>query len=401
LNKDIKIQDYNYDLPDERIAQFPLPDRSSSKLLIYKGGIISESKFSSICDYISRDAFLIFNNTKVINARLFFKKATGAKIEIFCLEPSGMGVEKAFVQTDECEWNCLVGNASKWRNEILEKKFLLDGKECKLYAMKTGSTEDSLLIKFKWEGNYNFSDVMNAAGSTPLPPYIKRFADETDCTRYQTVFAEMEGSVAAPTAGLHFTDDIFSNLISKNILYDFLTLNVGSGTFKPMKSENVFKHKMHKEFFSVPKRFLENFLRSIDKTKVAVGTTSVRTLESLYWLGILPDKIQKDNFVLEQWEVYDYMGRDLPNAKTAAENLLIYMERNKLNIIEGSTSLMIVPDYKFKLTDVIITNFHLPSSTLLLLVSAYLGDDWKRVYEYALKNDFRFLSYGDSSILIR
>ncbi|MFZ4589440.1 MAG: S-adenosylmethionine:tRNA ribosyltransferase-isomerase [Ignavibacteria bacterium] len=401
MKKAIDIKDYNYTLPDERIAQFPLADRSSSKLLVYNKGSILETKFSNVVDFIPEDSFLIFNNTKVINARMFFKKATGAKIEVFCLEPSSIGVEKAFAQTDECEWNCLVGNASKWRDEILEKKFSIDGKECKLFAKKTGNTEDSLIIKFKWEGGHSFSDVMNATGSTPLPPYIKRPAEDSDSDRYQTVFAEVEGSVAAPTAGLHFTDDVLSNLKKKNITYDFLTLNVGAGTFKPMKTDNVYEHKMHKESFSVNKRFLMNLLKAADKTKVTVGTTSVRTIESLYWLGILHDKISKDNFELEQWEVYCFMDKDLPEAKTAVENLLEYMEKNNLNTIEGSTSLMIVPDYKFKFTDVIITNFHLPASTLLLLVSAYLGIDWKSVYDYALKNDFRFLSYGDSSILIR
>jgi S-adenosylmethionine:tRNA ribosyltransferase-isomerase len=401
MKKAIDIKDYDYELPEDKIAQFPLADRSSSKLLVYNKGSISETTFSNILEIIPEDPYLIFNNTKVINARMFFKKTTGAKIEIFCLEPSGAGVEKAFAQTVECEWNCLVGNASKWRNEILEKKFLIDGKEFKLFAEKTGSTDDSLVIKFKWEDGYSFSDVMNATGSTPLPPYIKRLAEDTDSERYQTVFAEVEGSVAAPTAGLHFTDDVLNNLKQRNISYDFLTLNVGAGTFKPMKTDNVYEHKMHKESFSVRKSFLKNLQSAIDKTKAAVGTTSVRTIESLYWLGILPDKISKDNFELEQWEVYDYMENDLPEAKTAVENLLKYMEKNNLNTIEGSTSLMIVPDYKFKFTDVIITNFHLPSSTLLLLVSAYLGDDWKKVYDFALKNDFRFLSYGDSSILIR
>jgi S-adenosylmethionine:tRNA ribosyltransferase-isomerase len=284
---------------------------------------------------------------------------------------------------------------------VLVKPFSIEGKESKLCAEKTSITEDGFVIRFYWDGGYSFSDVMNATGSTPLPPYIKRRAEDSDSKRYQTVFAEVEGSVAAPTAGLHFTEDVLNNLKKKNITYDFLTLNVGAGTFKPMKTDNVYDHKMHKESFSVSKSFLENLLKSIDKNKAAVGTTSVRTLESLYWLGILPDKISKDNFELEQWEVYDFMDKDLPNSKAATENLLEYMGKNELNIIDGSTSLMIVPGYNFKFTDVIITNFHLPSSTLLLLVSAYLGNDWKRVYEYALQNDFRFLSYGDSSILIR
>jgi len=401
MTEEINIKDYEYNLPDERIAQFPLKDRSSAKLLVYKQGAISESKFENICEFIPRDSFLIFNNTKVINARIFFKKETGAKIEIFCLEPVEKRIEKAFASTDECDWNCMVGNASKWRNEDLQKSFSIDDKPGKLFAKKIRNTNDGFVIKFTWDGNYCFSDVMIAAGSTPLPPYIKRSADETDNERYQTVFADVEGSVAAPTAGLHFTDNVLQNLKDHNITYGFLTLNVGAGTFKPMKTENIFEHKMHKESFSVNKGFLSNLLNSIGKNKVAVGTTSVRTLESLYWLGVLPDKIAKSNFAIGQWEVYDYKNIDLPDSKTAIENLILYLENNDTDTIEGITSLMIVPGYKFKLVDVIITNFHLPSSTLLLLVSAYLGDNWKRVYDYALKNDFRFLSYGDSSILIR
>lgn len=401
MRKVIDLKEYNYELPEDRIAQFPLPDRSSSKLLVYDKGRITESKFSHITDYIPESAFLIFNNTKVINARMFFRKATGAKIEIFCLEPFAMGVEKAFALRDECEWNCIAGNASKWRDEVLEKEFAIDGKVHKISAEKTGAGKDNLIIKFKWDGEHSFSEVMNATGSTPLPPYIKRKAEESDGEKYQTVFAEVEGSVAAPTAGLHFTDEILSQLKKRNIDFDFLTLNVGAGTFKPMKTENVYEHRMHKESFSVTKRFILNLLSNEGKTRAAVGTTSVRTVESLYWLGILPDKISKDNFELEQWEIYDNMKNELPGMRTALENLIEYIEKNNLNTIEGTTSLMIVPGYDFKITDMIITNFHLPSSTLLLLVSAYLGEDWKRVYEYALKNEFRFLSYGDSSILIQ
>jgi S-adenosylmethionine:tRNA ribosyltransferase-isomerase len=398
---EINIKDYNYDLHDERIAQFPLKDRAAAKLLVYKQGDIFESKFENISEFISSDSFLIFNNTKVINARIFFKKEAGAKIEIFCLEPVGKQIEKAFASTGKCDWNCLVGNASKWRDEVLQKSFSVGGKSGKLFAEKISNTEDGFVIKFTWEDDYCFSDVMIAAGSTPLPPYIKRPADESDNERYQTVFADIEGSVAAPTAGLHFTDKILEDFKAHNINYGFLTLNVGAGTFKPMKSENIFEHKMHEERFSVNKIFLSSLFNSIEKNKAAVGTTSVRTLESLYWLGVLPDKITKNNFVLGQWEVYDYMNEDLPDTKTAIENLISYLENNDIDTIEGTTSLMIVPGYKFKLVDVIITNFHLPSSTLLLLVSAYLGDNWKRVYDFALKNDFRFLSYGDSSILIR
>lgn len=396
----INISEYDYNLPEEKIAQFPLSDRSSSKLLIYKNGEITDNKFSNVCDYIAKDSLLILNNTKVINARIFFQKETGAKIEIFCLEPTGTGVEKAFSRTDECEWKCMVGNASKWRQEKLKKVFTIDGKNYEVYAEKIFEAQDDFTIKFSWSGGISFAEVINSIGHTPLPPYIKRYAEETDKRIYQTVYAQAEGSVAAPTAGLHFTKEIFSKLADKNIEYDFITLNVGAGTFKPMKSKNVKEHKMHWESFSVRKDFLKKLITYADKPKTAVGTTSVRTLESLYWLGALPEKVLRGNFALNQWEVYEDRN-NLPDTKTAIDNLISYLEINELDSIEGRTSLMIVPGYEFKLTDSIITNFHLPSSTLLLLVSAYLGEDWKRVYDYALKKDFRFLSYGDSSILTR
>ena len=400
MNDKINIEDYNYVLPEDRIAQTPLPDRASSKLLIYNKGDISDSYFGNIADYIPNNSFLIFNNTKVINARIFFKRKTGAKIEIFCLEPIGIGIEKVFEKTDECIWNCMVGNASKWKNEILEKTFTIGEKTIGLKAEKTKITEDGFIIKFNWNGGYSFSEVMHEAGSTPLPPYIKRKAELSDEKRYQTVFAEIEGSVAAPTAGLHFTKDVLINLKNKNVFYDFITLNVGAGTFKPVKTNDIHEHKMHREIFTVKKSFINNLLLYANSSKVAVGTTSVRTIESLYWLGVLPNKVENDNFVLEQWEVYDYMESDLPEIKNAFENLIKWMDIKGVDYIEGSTSLMIVPGYKFKVVDSLITNFHLPSSTLLLLVSAFAGQDWKKIYDYALENDFRFLSYGDSSIII-
>lgn len=398
---EININEYDYILPEDRIAQFPLADRSSSKLLIYKNGNISENKFSNVCDYIEKDSFLILNNTKVINARIFFRKETGAKVEIFCLEPANnKSVEIAFAEKNECEWKCMVGNASKWRQEKLKKVFLSEGKEYEVYAEKIHEAKDDFTVKFSWSGGISFAEVINSIGLTPLPPYIKRYAEETDKRSYQTVYAQAEGSVAAPTAGLHFTKEIFSSLKDKNIEYDFITLNVGAGTFKPMKSKNIHEHVMHWESFSVSKEFLKKLTTYTNKPKTAVGTTSVRTLESLYWLGALPDKISCGNFSIEQWEVYGER-KILPDVKTAIENLISYLELNELESLEGRTSLMIVPGYEFKLTDAIITNFHLPASTLLLLVSAFTGKDWKMIYEYALKNEFRFLSYGDSSILIR
>ena len=397
MNETINIEGYNYELPENRIAQKPLPERESSKLLVYDKGTISENTFRNIKDFLPKDSFLIFNNTKVINARIFFKKETGAKIEIFCLEPIGKGIEKAFESTNESIWNCMVGNASKWRDEILVKSLTIDNKTLRLYAEKTGVNEDGFSIRFYWEGGYSFSEIMNNAGTIPLPPYIKRKAEIEDGERYQTVFANTEGSVAAPTAGLHFTKEVLKSLHEKNILYDFITLNVGAGTFKPIKSNDVFEHRMHREVFTVKKSFLENLLKSIHKKKIAVGTTSVRTLESLYWLGTIEDK---NEFTLEQWEIYDYMDKELPKVDEAIKNLLNKLEKRGTDILEGSTSLMIIPGYKFKLVDSLITNFHLPSSTLLLLVSAFTGSDWKKIYDYALKNNFRFLSYGDSSIII-
>ncbi|MFA7361561.1 MAG: S-adenosylmethionine:tRNA ribosyltransferase-isomerase [Candidatus Kapaibacterium sp.] len=400
MNNRINIEEYNYELLEDRIAQKPLPNRSSSKLLVYDKGIISEKTFRDINECIPEDSFLIFNDTKVINARIFFRKETGAKIEIFCLEPIGKSIEKAFECTDKSDWNCMVGNASKWRDEILAKNFTVDNTTMKLFAEKTGVSEEGFSIKFYWEGGFSFSEVMSNAGTTPLPPYIKRKAEISDEERYQTVFADTEGSVAAPTAGLHFTREILTSLNNRNILYDFITLNVGAGTFKPMKTNDVYEHRMHREIFTVRKSFLENLLKCIHKKKTAIGTTSVRTLESLYWLGVLAERTEKDEFAIEQWEVYDYMNKELPEPERAIKNLLALLEKRGTDILEGSTSLMIIPGYKFKLVDILVTNFHLPSSTLILLVSAFTGSDWKKIYDYALKNDFRFLSYGDSSIII-
>lgn len=397
MDERLNIEEYNYELPEDKIAQKPLPERAASKLLFYDKGNITEKTFRVINDCLPNNSFMIFNNTKVINARIFFKKETGAKIEIFCLEPIGKEIEKAFESMDESEWNCLVGNASKWRDEILVKDFTIDSKAVQLYAEKTGKDTDGFSIKFKWEGEYSFSEVMSNAGTTPLPPYIKRKAEISDGERYQTVFADTVGSVAAPTAGLHFTKEVLNGLNERNICFDFITLNVGAGTFKPMKTNDVYEHRMHKEIFTVRMSFLENLLNNNHKKKIAIGTTSVRTLESLYWLGVFTEK---DGFDIEQWEVYEFMNKDLPEPKQAIKNLIKRLDKSGTDTIEGSTSLMIIPGYKFKLVDILVTNFHLPTSTLLLLVSAFTGPDWKKIYEYALNNDFRFLSYGDSSIII-
>ncbi|MDD5362208.1 MAG: S-adenosylmethionine:tRNA ribosyltransferase-isomerase [Ignavibacteria bacterium] len=397
----LNLKDFDYDLPLERIAQFPLPQRDKSKLLVFKNGIIKESVFSAINTYIPEDSFLVFNNTKVINARLFFRKKTGAKIEIFCLEPSGnKTVEIAFSEKEYSNWICLVGNASKWTDEILEKEIFVNGEKCILYAEKIRAVSGNFEIRFSWSLKaLTFSEIIHEAGLIPLPPYIKRTPEKDDSERYQTVYADSEGSVAAPTAGLHFTEEILIEFGKKGIQYDYLTLNVGAGTFKPIKEENVFNHSMHFESFSVKKSFLEKLLGYSGSNIVAVGTTSVRTLESLYWMYVLGK--HKTGFVLNQWEVYNYNEKDFPDLKTVLKGLIDHLDDINEDTINGSTELMIIPGYKYKVVDVLITNFHMPCSSLLLLVSAFTGENWKKIYEYALANNFRFLSYGDSSILFK
>lgn len=397
----INLSDYNYDLPEERIAQFPLAQRDKSKLLVYKDGAISESLFCNVTDYIPRDSFLVFNNTKVINARLFFKKKTGAKIEVFCLEPAGNEtVETAFARQDFSEWICLVGNASKWYGEILEKKFGVNGEECLLYAEKLSNDHGRFRIKFTWNRkDLSFSEVIHSAGLIPLPPYIKRMPENNDTDRYQTVYADAEGSVAAPTAGLHFTKEVLSEIERKGINTGNVTLNVGAGTFKPIKAENVLDHEMHFESFTVSREFLQRLYDEAGKKITAVGTTSVRTLESLYWMAALNK--EEEGFVLKQWEVYETPGGNLPDLKSAIRKLIDYLDNNNEHYINGSTGIMIVPGYRFRVVDILITNFHMPCSSLLLLVSAFAGNSWKKIYEHALNNGFRFLSYGDSSILFK
>ena len=401
--KHINIKEYDYCLPDDRIAQFPLKERSNSRLLVYRDGEISQTVFEKITSCLPENPFLVFNNTKVINARLLFHKRTGAKIEIFCLEPSyGKPAESAFSSPEESYWNCLVGNASKWTDEILEMNFNKDGAECILYAEKVLEGRDNFIIRFSWKpGNYTFSEILHSTGLVPLPPYIKRKPVEEDSDTYQTVYAKIEGSVAAPTAGLHFNKKILNELKERGINYDYISLNVGAGTFKPVKTENAAEHKMHFESFSVPKSFIQNLYENSGKNITAVGTTSVRTLESMYWLGVLPGKINKGNYSLTQWEVYDYPKNSMPDLKSVLGDILEHLDKKNSGNLHGSTELMIVPGYRFRVTDSLITNFHLPCSTLLLLVSAFTGRDWKKIYDYALGNGFRFLSYGDSSIIIK
>ncbi|MCD7973341.1 MAG: S-adenosylmethionine:tRNA ribosyltransferase-isomerase [Candidatus Azobacteroides sp.] len=397
---DICIDDYDYSLPEERIPKYPLNERDTSRLLVYENGLISESVFNRLPDYIPSGTLLFFNNTKVIHARLHFFKDTGAKIEIFCLEPfSPSEYESVFQQTEKCTWVCLVGNLKKWKEGKLSQALSVNGKEIALVAELKEKHEDSFLIEFSWNNpSVTFADILENAGELPIPPYLNRKTEKTDLNTYQTVYSKIKGSVAAPTAGLHFTEHVFRELDKKNVLREELTLHVGAGTFRPVKTKTIGEHAMHTELFTVKKESVEKLL-SHSGNVIAVGTTSVRTLESLYYIGMLletnPDTTV---FSVEQWIPY-LSGETLFSRKKALENILSYLNKNNKSRLTASTRIMIVPGYDFKIVDGMITNFHQPKSTLLLLVSAFLKGNWKKVYEYALAHDFRFLSYGDSSLL--
>lgn len=395
----ILIEDYTYNLPQEKIATYPLSKRDDSKLLVYKSGRITDDRFYNLSQNLPTNSLLVLNNTKVIEARLLFKKESGGVIEIFCLEPHKQSMEIALQQKASCQWQCLIGGASKWKpGQVLQKSLTVEGKEVILQARYLGKTQDGFVILFDWQSDeLPFVQILHAAGAIPLPPYIKRGAEEIDASRYQTVFGKYEGSVAAPTAALHFTNDVFEILHKKNIGTEFITLNVGAGTFKPVKSASIADHPMHGEDFTVEKEALKKIMEA--KTVVAVGTTSLRTLESLYWLGVkLMNGLLKD-WILEQWEVYDLPG-DVDYKKSLAA-IVQWMEEKNMEQLHCRTSLLIVPGYSFKIPSALVTNFHQPQSTLLLLVAAFIGDDWRKVYEHALQNDYRFLSYGDSSLLYR
>lgn len=398
--KRINILEYNYNLPNERIAKYPLPKRSDSKLLIFSKGRISHYGFSQLPEILSTDDLLIFNSTKVIQARLIFHKQTGAKIEIFCLEPEEPSdYEQIFQSTKNCKWKCVVGNSKKWKSGILTLNHTINDKKVIFQAERLPSENGSQVINFSWNNSdFSFADILENNGQTPIPPYLKRESEESDKTRYQTVYSKQKGSVAAPTAGLHFTEDLIKNIRNKGIKTSELILHVGAGTFKPVKSETIENHEMHTEHFIVTEELIKNLLKKQGHI-VSVGTTSVRTLESLYWLGVkLHDNKELNNFHISQWEAYELP--DKINLETALNNLLKYMKQKNRRFFEATTQIMIVPGYKFKIITKLITNFHQPKSTLLLLVSAFIGNNWKMVYDYALENDFRFLSYGDSSILI-
>lgn len=398
----ILIKDYDYDLPHDRIAEFPLRERDKSKLLIYKTGEITEDYFFNLPEHIPENSTLILNNTRVIEARVLFKKPTGGLIEIFCLEPFQQTIEQSLTSIGKAEWECLIGGASKWKHgQILQKEIVIGKETVLLHAKYIDKQADSFIIEFSWQTQHSFAEVLHAAGAIPLPPYIKRNATEEDKERYQTVFAKEEGSVAAPTAALHFTKNVFQNLREKNIDEEYITLHVGAGTFKPVKTETVAEHEMHREPFTVTTDVLKKILSS--KKIIAVGTTSLRTLESIYWLGVkLLNGLIADEWNLQQWEAYD-LSKDYSSV-TVSESLLAlvnWLNQYHQTELHCQTSLIIVPGYEFKIPAALITNFHQPQSTLLLLVSAFIGEDWRKVYQHALDNDYRFLSYGDSSLLWR
>jgi S-adenosylmethionine:tRNA ribosyltransferase-isomerase len=399
--KDINIADYDYDLPEDRIAQYPVTERDSSRLLLFDGNNISSDIFRNIDKYIPKNSLLVFNNTRVIKARLLFQKKSGAQIEIFCLEPlSPADYEISFSSHDPVVWNCIIGNLKKWKAGPLLMKFHHENKEYELRAEKVSSEAEVWRIRFEWNRrNLSFSDVIEASGHTPLPPYINREDEKEDNDRYQTVYSSVRGSVAAPTAGLHFTDDLLGKLHEKGIKQTDITLHVGAGTFQPVKAESISKHNMHCEHFFVTNDTIRELIKNHGRI-IAVGTTSVRTIESLYWLGVKafsnPDCNINDQQV-EQWEPYDYdPDISVKSSLTALSDLMV---RNNYKSISASTRIIIVPGYKFRMITGIITNFHQPKSTLLLLISAWTGSSWHRIYKFALENEFRFLSYGDSSLL--
>ena len=388
----IYIADYNYPLPDERIAKYPLAERDHSKLLVYRKGHVSEDKFYNVGDYIAPGALLIYNNTRVIQARLEFHKPTGARVEVFCLEPlMPHDYQLSLGSTTGCTWKCMVGNAKKWHKESLS--FSIERLGVTLRVYKEAQMGNTYAVRFEWDGeNVSFAELLDAIGELPIPPYLNRKTEESDKTTYQTVYSRIKGSVAAPTAGLHFTQKVLDDLRGRGIETDEVTLHVGAGTFLPVKTADANQHTMHTEIIAVPRETIAHIKAKLGKI-VAVGTTSMRTLESLYFMGC------KKAASVGQFEPYEKEYTQSP--QEALQALLDWMDATGQEMLHAETQIMIKPGYKFHIVDQLITNFHQPQSTLLLLVSAFVGGDWKTIYDYALSHDFRFLSYGDSSILTK
>ena len=400
--QEIAIAEYDYPLPDERIAKYPLAQRDSSKLLLYNKGVVSEDVFSNLPKYIPQNALMVFNNTKVIQARLRFRKETGALIEVFCLEPElPCDYQQIFLETKECVWQCLVGNSNRWKGGVLSQVVEVGGKDVALSVERVGGPAAVNHVRFSWDGGVSFAELLEAAGELPIPPYLNRRTEESDTRTYQTVYSKIKGSVAAPTAGLHFTPAVLEALTAAGVEREEVTLHVGAGTFKPVKSELIADHEMHEEYIEVRKALIEKIVAAGGEA-VAVGTTSVRTLESMYFLGELVAEnpaVTLDELHVNQWT--PYIREHSLTTVDSLKALLEWMERNGLDRVHSHTQIMIAPGYKYRIVKAIVTNFHQPKSTLLLLVSAFVNGDWCTIYDYALANGFRFLSYGDSSVLFR
>ena len=397
----IHISDYNYPLPDERIAKFPIARRDHSKLLIYNKGEVSSDVFYNLPQYLPKGALMVFNNTKVIQARMHFRKDTGALIEVFLLEPADPSdYELMFQTTGHCAWYCLVGNLKKWKEGTLRREIEINGLAVTVTATRGELHGTSHRIDFSWGGDVSFAEIIDAMGELPIPPYLNRETQESDKTTYQTVYSKIKGSVAAPTAGLHFTPEVLADLDAHGIQREELTLHVGAGTFKPVKSEEIEGHEMHTEYVSVRRDTIRKLIDH-EGYAIAVGTTSVRTLESLYYMGlkVMRDpSLNEDQLHVAQWEPYEVSNA--VTAVTALESLLSWMDARSLTVLHSSTQIIIAPGYDYHIVKMLVTNFHQPQSTLLLLVSAFVKGDWHQIYDYALSHDFRFLSYGDSSLLI-
>lgn len=397
----LRIEDYTYDLPDNRIARYPLPERDASKLLVYDDGLISETVYRNIAANLPRGSLIVFNQTRVVNARLLFKKPSGGVIEVFCLAPHGYpDIQTAIVQKGKVLWECLVGGAGKWKQGMV-LRMKNDHPEFTLSARIAARNPGSFVLCLEWDNEaLSFAEVLQYAGKVPLPPYLHREAELTDESRYQTVYAREEGSVAAPTAGLHFTRQVMESLEAANIEKAFVTLHVGAGTFRPVKSETMEGHEMHDEWIEITIKTIRQLIAHHENKIIAVGTTSLRTIESLYWIGNkLYNKVLIDFscIAVEQWEPYETQPEC--SAKEALNALMEYMATQNLDKLVGRTRILIAPGYTYRIADGLVTNFHQPKSTLLLLVAALAGDQWRKIYDYALKNDFRFLSYGDGSLL--
>ena len=405
----IHISDYNYPLPDERIAKFPLAQRDHSKLLVFENGDISEDIFYNITGHLPKGALMVFNNTKVIQARMHFRKETGALIEVFLLEPAEPADYELMFQTNgKCAWHCLVGNLKKWKEGQLSRSFDVNGKTVTLSVERLHEERTSHWVEFRWDNpDVSFAEILDAAGELPIPPYLNRDTQESDKTTYQTVYSKIKGSVAAPTAGLHVTDKVLADIDAHGIDREELTLHVGAGTFKPVKSEEIEGHEMHTEYICVNKKTIDKLIAHGGKA-IAVGTTSVRTLESLYYMGVkLHDNpnLTEEQLHVGQWEPYDYAERLATEGTApldtidALREISDYLDRNSRKALHSSTQIIIAPGFEYHIVDILVTNFHQPQSTLLLLVSAFVKGEWRRIYDYALAHDFRFLSYGDSCLI--